>query len=224
MRTLQSAAILLGLSAGLGAVFNSPAQAQVQTCSFTSPPSNIVCGIPALASPVFAPDSISAGAGTISFENPAGGSMYSVKTGFAPTINTASVTEQFKYSLTLTDGKIWGMAGLTTNMLAGFPGGKFSKQICADAAGTDCITADELDTLTLSNTGVSGFIDISDLNTNKIYVTDTYQSVVGNPMGYGQISDFTNTFEAVPGPLPVLGAGAAFGFSRKLRKRIKSAG
>lgn len=27
---------------------------------------------------------------------------------------------------------------------------------------------------------------------------------------------------AVPGPLPVLGAGVAFGFSRRLRKRIKS--
>jgi len=27
----------------------------------------------------------------------------------------------------------------------------------------------------------------------------------------------------VPGPLPILGVGAAFGFSRKLRKRIKSA-
>jgi hypothetical protein len=223
MRTLQSAAILLGLSAGLGAVFNSPAQAQVQTCGFTQP-ANIVCGVPALPSPVFTPDAISAGAGTISFENPAG-SMYSVKTGFAPTINTASVTEQFKYSLTLTDGKIWGKAGLTTNMLAGFPGGKFSKQICADAfGGTACITAMDLNTLTLSNTGVSPFIDISYLGANKIYVTDTYQSVVGNPMGYGQISDFTNTFEAVPGPLPVLGAGAAFGFSRKLRKRIKSAG
>ena len=27
---------------------------------------------------------------------------------------------------------------------------------------------------------------------------------------------------AVPGPLPILGAGAAFGFSRKLRSRIKA--
>ena len=34
-------------------------------------------------------------------------------------------------------------------------------------------------------------------------------------------SDFTTT--AVPGPLPLLGAGAAFGFSRTLRKRIKAA-
>lgn len=28
--------------------------------------------------------------------------------------------------------------------------------------------------------------------------------------------------EAVPGPLPILGAAAAFGYSRKLRKRIKA--
>ena len=30
-------------------------------------------------------------------------------------------------------------------------------------------------------------------------------------------------FSPVPGPLPILGAGAAFGFSRKLRSRIKAA-
>jgi hypothetical protein len=49
-------------------------------------------------------------------------------------------------------------------------------------------------------------------------------------------SDFTNTFDVttqftsfdnsltqkVPGPLPILGAGAVFGFSRKLRNRIKT--
>ncbi|MFM7269843.1 MAG: hypothetical protein ACKOZT_14895 [Cyanobium sp.] len=28
---------------------------------------------------------------------------------------------------------------------------------------------------------------------------------------------------AVPGPLPLFGAGAAFGFSRRLRKRIQAA-
>ncbi|MCT0206721.1 hypothetical protein [Synechococcus sp. CS-1332] len=28
---------------------------------------------------------------------------------------------------------------------------------------------------------------------------------------------------SVPGPLPILGAGAAFGFSRKLRRRVKQA-
>jgi hypothetical protein len=36
------------------------------------------------------------------------------------------------------------------------------------------------------------------------------------------VSNVVNITESVPGPLPVLGAAAAFGFSRKLRKRIKS--
>lgn len=38
------------------------------------------------------------------------------------------------------------------------------------------------------------------------------------------LDSFSNTFtqEPVPGPLPLLGAGAAFGFSRRLRSRIKA--
>jgi hypothetical protein len=39
------------------------------------------------------------------------------------------------------------------------------------------------------------------------------------------VADFTTTAatsSSVPGPLPLLGAGAAFGFSRTLRKRIKA--
>ena len=34
-------------------------------------------------------------------------------------------------------------------------------------------------------------------------------------------NDFSQT--SVPGPLPLLGAGAAFGFSRRIRSRIKGA-
>ena len=44
------------------------------------------------------------------------------------------------------------------------------------------------------------------MNSSQLYLTYEYDDGV-NP---------------VPGPLPVLGAGAAFGFSRKLRKRIRS--
>jgi hypothetical protein len=40
---------------------------------------------------------------------------------------------------------------------------------------------------------------------------DTIQAFLGAPSPSGA---------AVPGPLPLLGAGAAFGWSRKLRKRI----
>ncbi|MEB3335489.1 MAG: hypothetical protein VKP70_10955, partial [Cyanobacteriota bacterium] len=42
--------------------------------------------------------------------------------------------------------------------------------------------------------------------------------------GLDGVNAITQTVSQVPGPLPILGAGAAFGFSRKLRARIKSAG
>lgn len=45
----------------------------------------------------------------------------------------------------------------------------------------------------------------------------TYSNFVNN----SPLPTFTNTITQTPGPLPILGAGAAFGFSRKLRKRIK---
>jgi hypothetical protein len=41
-------------------------------------------------------------------------------------------------------------------------------------------------------------------------ITDTYTN-----------TRFTPDNPTVPGPLPILGAGAAFGCSRKLRRRIK---
>ncbi len=61
------------------------------------------------------------------------------------------------------------------------------------------------------------------------------ESVIGGPStitvgnvynGAGAIDSFENSFQqtsTVPGPLPVLGAGVAFGFSRKLRRRINGA-
>ena len=60
----------------------------------------------------------------------------------------------------------------------------------------------------------------------KITVMDTYGVTVGS------INSFQNSFsqkpdqadpERVPGPLPLLGAGAAFGFSRRLRTRLLAA-
>jgi hypothetical protein len=43
---------------------------------------------------------------------------------------------------------------------------------------------------------------------------------INNAAGLNSIDDF----HQVPGPLPILGAGAAFGLSRKLRSRIKASG
>jgi hypothetical protein len=58
---------------------------------------------------------------------------------------------------------------------------------------------------------------------------------LGNPIPFGEPADIVpgNTyaffnanasFASVPGPLPILGAAAAFGWTRKLRRRIKISG
>ncbi len=51
----------------------------------------------------------------------------------------------------------------------------------------------------------------------KLWIEDKWTSYAP---GNVNIDAIANTY--VPGPLPVLGAGAAFGFSRKLRSRIKA--
>ena len=52
-----------------------------------------------------------------------------------------------------------------------------------------------------------------------------YVPGIGGSTGWGgvskQFTSYTKTGIEVPGPLPILGVTAAFGFSRKLRKRIK---
>lgn len=57
-----------------------------------------------------------------------------------------------------------------------------------------------------------------------IAVVDDWSTIPG-----GVLDSFTNTFTqrpmgtGVPGPVPLLGAGAAFGFSRRLRRRVGKA-
>jgi hypothetical protein len=51
-----------------------------------------------------------------------------------------------------------------------------------------------------------------------------FQRIYGNaPVGYGRDSDgLVTRIHYTPAPLPVVSAGAAFDFSRKLRNRIKT--
>jgi hypothetical protein len=60
--------------------------------------------------------------------------------------------------------------------------------------------------------------------TPNIYVKDvvTLTADPDNPTVQPFVPGINNDFRNVPGPLPILGAGAAFGFSRKLRSRIKA--
>ena len=84
--------------------------------------------------------------------------------------------------------------------------------------------------LTANFTG--GTVPITLSSTNG---SSSFDDVAGGPQiltvrneynGAGAIDSFENSFKqtsTVPGPLPVLGAGVAFGFSRKLRRRINGA-
>lgn len=57
------------------------------------------------------------------------------------------------------------------------------------------------------------------IRTRTLYVKNSVSSAPGN-IG---VRHFNNGFYLSPGPLPILGVGTAFGFSRKLRSRIKAA-
>ncbi len=56
--------------------------------------------------------------------------------------------------------------------------------------------------------------------TDGIFYGTTYNG--GTDGGYGSVFSFEVSAAPVPGPLPILGVVAALGYSRKLRKRIKS--
>jgi hypothetical protein len=70
-------------------------------------------------------------------------------------------------------------------------------------------------------TSMDGSNSTLPLSGTFVDVTDSYIVLAG-----AGINRFNNGFtqtSGVPGPLPLFGAGAAFGFSRRIRSRIKGA-
>lgn len=211
MRTFKQAAVLLGAAAAFGALAPN-ANAQTTTWGPAVP----FTGGTTLAGATFTGTSVGGGTGDFTFAAPAA-NTYTANLNFNPGFNTAGVPQEFKYTLVTTNGNTWTQAGLTSQMQALFQGGSFSKQVCSTGFGTGtCQTFTSTDTGTSAQpSALVGF-------GTQLFVTDTYTSTASSPSG--QITGITNTFMStpVPGPLPLLGAGAAFGFSRKLRRRIKS--
>lgn len=77
-------------------------------------------------------------------------------------------------------------------------------------------------TTTINRDETSGLSPLSNFNPNA---TDSFfTNTLVAAAGLDGVNAITQTVSQVPGPLPILGACAAFGFSRKLRARIKSAG
>ena len=99
------------------------------------------------------------------------------------------------------------------------PGGLVSKQLFyVDHNGStdpSVWTKGALITAIMSNTGTAV---LDPLHLKEIWVSDT---AIANTNG--AVDNYQNSYrQNVPGPLPLLGAGAAFGFTRKLRRRVKA--
>ncbi len=150
---------------------------------------------------------------------------WAVDTDFAPNL-VGPYNGVFEYSLTAplrASGERWLSAALTQNIVPGFTGAIVRKEIFGDYNGTTFSNPLFNVPLSVSDAGsdpnTSPFFKDFDVPDNDgiIYVRDTYEGTSG-----AQLDNIINSVQT-PGPLPILGAGAAFGFSRKLRGRIKAA-
>jgi len=142
--------------------------------------------------------------------------IWTVDTDFTPNVTGGSpggTIGTLKYKLSIVDlpsqgpnPNVFDKVNLNWAAVLG-PNVKVTKQVFSDDAFTKNI-------LTLTGNGSIGNISASNLK--NIWILDTYNV----PAGEG-LDNFNNAFTQVPGPLPLLGAGTAFGFSRRLRRRSK---
>jgi len=118
--------------------------------------------------------------------------------------------DSFVYSITHNSGQSFKNAKLTLVVPIGETGSATKTVYGSYDPGTGV----------LSN--IIGTLNVTDLlPTQTISLTQQYSTIyVQDSYGGTKIDNVINSYQT-PGPLPILGAGAAFGFSRKLRVRIK---
>jgi hypothetical protein len=148
----------------------------------------------------------------ISFSNPAAGSLtYTVQSNVDWTPGTYSLN----YTITAPTAKL--LSTFTNNSTSSDPAAANTWQVVSQTAPQQ--------TGTSTMTGGNGVLASSTLTPNLF--SETFIGTLNVTAGGVQSVNFrVNTSDAtsaVPGPLPVLGAAAAFGFSRKVRNRIKAA-
>jgi hypothetical protein len=154
------------------------------------------------------------GMGTIQFAIQAG--FWVVDVDFIPDLEAPSGWGMLEYDLKIDPAANFTFleGGLA---IIGPPLGNPEFKVKKFATGLPMLMADE--TVTQSS-------DVFDPGLKTISVRDEYLVTKGS------INSFQNSFnqlpggsptDKVPGPLPLLGAGAAFGFSRRLRTRVLAA-
>jgi len=142
--------------------------------------------------------------------------VWEVNIDFSPLLSGSTSRGLYAYSLTASSGKAWNSFRLSLDSLDGGFTAKFV--FCSDNDfATDC------QGYTLRPGGVPPIISLS-IPLSAVYVKTSYAGVEFDSVRRISAEFFAEAAPVpdAPGPLPILGVGTAFGFSRKLRKRIKA--
>jgi hypothetical protein len=147
------------------------------------------------------------GSGTINISEYLG--IWTVQTLFSPA-TTGTVNGTLKYNVAITDPvATFNQVAVNANGSSGITAGNPAVTSTIPGAIGSPFTADAV-----SPPAVRTFVS----GTKTIAVSQNFTALGGR-----RLSAFTTDFtQQVPAPLPLLGAGAAFGFSRRLRSRIKT--
>jgi hypothetical protein len=115
---------------------------------------------------------------------------------------------KYTYSVTVTSAESFDAyaTGISTSNIGGTFTGFKSLQTVAPGLVSGPI----------SSGGMAAEYDIVPPYGTKLY----FESII--MVDAGRVDVITDSITQTPGPLPILGAGAAFGFSRKVRRRIQA--
>lgn len=210
MRIFRNAALLLGLSAGLGLLSTQPSKAADWD----------TCGVPGAKAAMGLFSTFPTGGcligdkllSNITTDVTFPIQMMWSENNFDPSIHTLTFQNSgglggsfFNYNIAVS-GSSESIKDYSLNSGCSASGCAYTGTMSQSADGS---------TLPMSNSlGLQGPQAIPPITSLAVQNTWTNTNL--------SVEQITNSYTQTPGPLPILGAGAAFGFSRKLRNRIKA--
>jgi len=225
MKTLQNLTLLAGLTAGLGILQAAPAQAQVCTGNGTSTASFSLAFLnsnPGLTCTVgdktysnfsytgFTASDAAQNVVNMSESGP-GGLQHTI--GMMNTSGWTSASNTFSYTVSIASGpntlNQWAATGSSSLIGSGF---------------TSTVTATNSAPSPNPNSAINAFSTVGSPSTfnagttSSAFVNTFNVSTVGFTSFDNSLTQAAPTASATPGPLPILGAAAAFGSVRKLRR------
>lgn len=224
MKSIRNTAVLLGLAAG--SLVLAPQQAQAATC--TPNPANPLVG----ASYIFT------SAGFSSLTCTVGDKTYAFGPSSSSFVNFPVGTE-IKFDQNVSDPLFYTLRVIPAGGALGAGTYQFNYNIAITTPpktlfqwGTGAQNSQSTPNYQLTTTTTSSPDSPAVINGNG---SDNLNAYIGAPTTAGWTNTIvvgaggavgpdgiTNSVTQTPGPVAILGAGTAFGFSRKLRRRIKS--